>query len=412
MLVAPRRHQTVKRPKTEAVAFGNRMRDPDMGETTRTQATLEEEVRAQVLPPADEVAPLFDLVVNPHLASDEDHARAMEALDFGVAFGDYMAVADWTAEDGWHHRRVEAFAPLELSPAAAVLHYSQEIFEGLKAFRWEDGSVWTFRPGFNSARLNHSARRLAMPEIPLNDFLGSLVQTVRADERWVPGAADSSLYLRPFMIADEAFLGVRPAKHFKYLVISSPVGPYFKGGMSGVAIWVSSDFNRAAPGGTGDAKTGGNYAASLLPQQIAAANGFEQVCYLDARSDQNLEELGGMNVFVVTKDGAVLTPKLTGTILQGGTRSAIIQLLADQGVEVDECTISLDWLIEAITTGDVVEMFACGTAAIVTPISRLAGDGFDVSIPGDELTRQIHRELSGIQRGTIEDRHGWMYQLA
>lgn len=383
-----------------------------MGETAKAWQSIEDEVRTQTLPPADEVAPLFPLTANLRPATEAEHAAAMEALDFGVAFGDYMAVADWSADRGWHDRRVEAFAPLPLSPAAAVLHYSQEIFEGLKAFRWEDGSIWTFRPGFNAARLNHSARRLAMPEIPLDDFLASLVQTVRADARWVPSGADSSLYLRPFMIADEAFLGVRPARHFKYLMISSPVGPYFKGGMSGVAIWVSSDFNRAAPGGTGDAKTGGNYAASLLPQQLAAKKGFAQVCYLDARSDQNLEELGGMNVFIVKGDGSVLTPKLTGTILEGGTRSAIIQLLADQGVSVEESTVRLDWLVEAIETGEVVEMFACGTAAIVTPISRLAGDGFDVTLGEDALTRRIHGELSGIQRGTTPDKHGWMYRLA
>lgn len=382
-----------------------------MGEVGKSRQSLDAEARAQVLPPADEVAPLFPLTPNPRPATDAEHLAAMEALDFGVAFGDYMAVADWSAETGWHDCRVEAFAPLELSPAAAVLHYSQEIFEGLKAFRWEDGSIWTFRPGFNAARLNHSARRLAMPEIPLDDFLGSLAQVVRADERWVPAGADSSLYLRPFMIADEPFLGVRPAQHFKYLVISSPVGPYFKGGMSGVAIWVSTDFNRAAPGGTGDAKTGGNYAASLLPQKIAGAKGFAQVCYLDARSDQNLEELGGMNVFVVKTDGSVVTPRLTGTILEGGTRSAIIQLLKDRDVRVEQDTVRLDWLVQAIKSGEVSEMFACGTAAIVTPISRLAGDGFDVALDEDGLTRQIHAELSGIQRGTVPDKHGWMYRL-
>lgn len=181
--------------------------------------------------------------------------------------------------------------------------------------------------------------------------------------------------------------------------------------MSGVSIWVSTDFNRAAPGGTGDAKTGGNYASSLLPQRLAAEKGFEQVCYLDAETNTNLEELGGMNVFVVKKDGSVLTPRLTGTLLEGGTRSAIIQLLADRGIEVDQATIPLAWLVKAIEDGEVVEMFACGTAAIVTPIARLAGDGFDVTLDRDEVTGQILEELGGIQRGTIPDRHGWMYQL-
>lgn len=378
----------------------------------RPLGSLEEEVAGQTLPAADQVAKRFPLVPNPNPASDERHAEIMEALDFGVAFGDYMAVADWSVDDGWHDRRVEAFGPLALSPAAAVLHYSQEIFEGLKAFRWEDGSIWTFRPGFNAARLNHSARRMAMPEIPLDDFLGSLVQMVRADERWVPGTQNASLYLRPFMIADEEFLGVGAAQHYKYAVISSPVGPYFKGGMAGVSIWVSTDFNRAAPGGTGDAKTGGNYAASLLPQRLAGEQGFQQVCYLDAATGKNLEELGGMNVFAVKADGTVLTPRLTGTILEGGTRSAIITLLKDRGVKVEELPIPLEWLVSAIQDGEVVEMFACGTAAVVTPISRLAGAGFDVSLQGDTVTREILEELSGIQRGTIPDRHGWMYRLA
>lgn len=380
-------------------------------EVTSSWNSLEEQVRGQVLPAAAVVAPLFPVTVNREPASSAEHARVMEELEFGVNFGDYMAVADWSLDGGWHDRRVEPYGPLQLSPAAAVLHYSQEIFEGMKAFRWEDGSVWTFRPGFNAARLNHSARRMAMPEIPVEDFLGAIAQLVAVDERWVPTAPNTSLYLRPFMIADEAFVGVRAAHHYKFIVIASPVGSYFTGGISGVSIWVDAHFNRAAPGGTGDAKTGGNYASSLLPQQIAGEKGFDQVCYLDAQTDTNLEELGGMNVFVVKADGSVLTPRLTGTILEGGTRSAIIQLLKDHEVEVREETISLEWLVDSINSGEVVEMFACGTAAIVTPISRLAGEGFDVEIPGDQVTRKILHELGGIQRGTIEDQHGWMYQL-
>ena len=247
-----------------------------------------------------------------------------------------------------------------------------------------------------------------MPQIDLDDFVGSLVQLVRQDKRWVPATEDSSLYLRPFMFADEPFVGIRPAQHFKYLVIGSPVGPYFKGGLSPVSIWVSTDHNRAAPGGTGAAKTGGNYAASLLPQKLASEKGFEQVCYLDPKTGKNLEELGGMNVFVVKKDGSVITPKLTGSILEGGTRSAIMQLLRDRDIEVSQETIPL----EAVESGEVTEMFACGTAAIVTPIGRFAGEQFDVTLPGQTLTHEIYEELSGIQRGLLPDRHGWMYQLA
>lgn len=369
-----------------------------------------EDLANQTLPAADEVAALFPVVPNPSPQSDEDHAAALTELNFGTVFGDYMAIAKWTPAEGWAERQVTPFAPLSLSPSAAVLHYGQEIFEGMKAYRWADGSVWTFRPGFNAARLNHSARRMGMPEISVDDFIGSVVQTVRADERWVPSTPDSALYLRPFMIASEPFLGVRSAQEYLYLVISSPVGPYFKGGLKPIAIWVEKEYHRAAPGGTGTAKTGGNYAASLLPQALAAEKGYAQVCYLDATSDTFLEELGGMNVFVVKADGTVQTPAL-GTILEGGTRSAIIQLLADDGIKVEEVNIALDDLLAQIGSGEVVEMFACGTAAVVTPIGELAGDGFKVAIPGGELTGRIHAELNGIQRGTIADRHGWMYQL-
>ncbi len=375
------------------------------------QTSLASEVAVQVLPSPDEAASRFPLQVNDNRATDEQHAAAMEALSFGRAFGDYMAIADWTPDLGWFDRRVQAFGPFSLSPAAAVLHYAQEIFEGLKAFRWADGSVWTFRPGFNAARFNRSARRMAMPELPVEDFLGSLVQLVRADERWVPGGEDSSLYLRPFMFADEEFLGVNTAKKFLYAVISSPVGPYFKGGVAPVSIWVTTDFHRAAPGGTGDAKTGGNYASSLLPQQLADEKGYEQVLYLDAQTSTNLEELGGMNVFVVRKDGVVQTPRLNGTILEGGTRGAIIQLLKDQGRTVEEVDVPLVDIVEGIQSGDVVELFACGTAAVVTPIGRLGSADFEIEIGGTEVAVSVLNELGGIQRGTIPDRHGWMYRL-
>ncbi len=383
-----------------------------MGDSKEEMTPLAREVASAELPDADQAAELFPVIANQSPASDPDHAEAMKHLAFGETFGDYMAVAEWSKEKGWHDRRVEPYGPLQLSPASAVLHYSQEIFEGMKAFKWQDGSIRTFRPAFNAARLNNSARRMAMPQIDLDDFIGSLVQLVRQDNRWVPDTDDASLYLRPFMFADEAYVGIRPSHHYKYLVIGSPVGPYFKGGLSPVSIWVSTDHHRAAPGGTGAAKTGGNYAASLLPQQLASEKGFEQVCYLDPKTGKNLEELGGMNVFVVKRDGSVLTPRLTGSILEGGTRAAILRLLEDRDIPVSQETIPLDWLIQAIESGEVTEMFACGTAAIVTPIGRFAGKGFDVTLPEQTLTHEIYEELSGIQRGLIPDRYGWMYQLA
>ncbi len=369
---------------------------------------------AAELPPAADLARRFPLTPNAAPAAEDAHGEVMGNLSFGVAFTDHMVHARWTPAQGWHDRRTEAFGPLTISPAAAVLHYGQEVFEGLKAYRHDDGTVWTFRPGFNAARFNASARRLALPELPEEEFVGSLAALVAADERWVPGTDGSSLYLRPFMVATEAFLGVRAAHEIDYLVIASPVGPYFPHGFTPVSIWVSQDFHRVGPGGMGAAKTGGNYAASLLPQQEAYAKGFEQVCFLDAATGTQVEELGGMNVFVVDADGAVRTPALTGTILEGGTRASILQLLRDGGREVREETITLSVLLEQIRSGAVRELFACGTAAVITPIGRLAGADFDVTVadgaPG-EVTRELYATLTEIQYGRRPDPHQWMYRL-
>lgn len=326
-----------------------------------------------------------------------------------------MARISWTREKGWHDRRVEPYGPVQLDPAAAVLHYGQEIFEGLKAYRHADGSVWTFRPEANAARLQRSARRLALPELPVEDFLGAIEALVRVDADWVPGFEESSLYLRPFMFASETFLGVRAAHEVEFLVIASPVGPYFAGGVRPVSIWVATDYHRAGPGGTGAAKCGGNYAASLLPQQIAYDHGCEQVCFLDARTNTYLEELGGMNVFVVYADGRIATPdESTGTILEGITRSSVLTLLAEEGREVEERQISLAEVQEGIADGTIREVFACGTAAVLTPIGRLAGEGFDLTI-GDgsagEVTMALRTRLTDIQYGRAEDTHGWMHRI-
>lgn len=252
---------------------------------------------------------------------------------------------------------------------------------------------------------------MAMPELPVEDFLESLRELIAADPSWVPASPGSSLYLRPFMFASDAFLGVHPGDEYTYLVIASPVGPYFASGLKPVNIWVSTEYHRAAPGGTGAAKTAGNYAASLLPQQQAAARGFDQVCYLDAQSKQYLEELGGMNVFVVYADGHVATPALTGTILEGATRDSIITLLRERGVTVEETSLALADLVADIKSGSVQEMFACGTAAVVTPIGKLASDDFEVVLPGGAVTQSVYDELTGIQLGLVEDKHGWLYRL-
>ena len=333
---------------------------------------------------------------------------------FGKYFTDHMVSIDWTLEKGWHDAALKPYGPLMLDPASSVLHYAQEIFEGLKAYRHPDGSIWTFRPEQNAARMQRSATRLALPPLPTDLFLESIKQLVAADAAWVPGSGEMSLYIRPFMIANESFLGVRSAHRAAYYVIASPAGPYFAKGVAPVMIWLAEDHARAAYGGTGAAKCGGNYAASLLPQQEAYENGCPQVLFLDSQEGKYVEELGGMNVFLVLKDGTLVTPELTGSILEGVTRMSIIQLARDRGHQVQERKITIDEWREGIASGEVAEAFACGTAAVVTPIAALKGRGF---IAGDEhaaagkLTMSLRQELTDIQSGRLPDRHGWLQRL-
>jgi branched-chain amino acid aminotransferase len=310
---------------------------------------------------------------------------------------------------------VRPYGPLALDPAASVLHYGQEIFEGIKAYRHADGSIWTFRPEANGARLQRSAKRLALPELPVELFTESLKQLVAVDAHWVPDAPETSLYFRPFMIADEAFLGVRAAQKASYYVIASPAGAYFAKGVAPVSIWLSTDYARAAKGGTGAAKCGGNYAASLLPQQQAYANGCSQVLFLDPVEGKYIEELGGMNVFLVYKDGTLVTPELSGSILEGITRDSILQLARDRGMPVVERKVSIDEWKQGVASGEIAEVFACGTAAVVTPIGELKGEGFavgDASAPAGAVTMSLRQELTDIQYGRLPDRHGWLARLA
>jgi len=360
-------------------------------------------------------APRFALQRTTTPVAAEERARLMTAPAFGAVFTDHMVRIDWTADDGWTGHRVVPRAPIPMDPAAAVLHYGQEIFEGLKAFRHPDGSVWTFRPQANAQRFRDSARRMAMPELPAADFLGSLEALVATDAPWVPDAEESSLYLRPFMFASEAFLGVRPARGMTYLLIASPVGPYFAAGVRPVSIWVAEDLRRAGPGGTGAAKCSGNYAASLASQVEAYAHGCEQVCFLDAATGRNLEELGGMNVVVVHADGRVATPALNGSILAGVTRDSVLTLLRDAGHDVAERDLPLSEVLDGLRTGAVTEIFACGTGAAVSPIGRLVGRAFDIAV-GDggtgPVTADVRRRLTDIQYGRVADARGWMYRLA
>jgi branched-chain amino acid aminotransferase len=327
---------------------------------------------------------------------------------FGTSFTDHMVDICWSVRGGWHRPRVSPYGPITLDPAAAVLHYGQEVFEGIKAYRHSDGSIHTFRPDQNARRLQRSARRLALPELPASYFIQSLRELIAIDGDWVPSGEDQSLYLRPFMFAKEAFLGVRPAHKVAYYLIASPAGAYFKGGARPVSIWLSEEYSRAGKGGTGAAKTGGNYAASLLPQSEAYENECDQVVFLD--QDRNVEELGGMNIVFVRKDGTLVTPQ-SDSILEGITRDSILQLAMDRGHKVEGRAVSFAEWREGVASGDIVEVFACGTAAVVTPIGMLKGRDFLDEQPLGELALSLRQELTDIQYGRVEDKHGWMLRL-
>ena len=346
-----------------------------------------------------------------------DPARRAEILanpGFGKFFTDHMVGATWTPDAGWHDGRLVDYGPIQLDPAAAVLHYAQEIFEGMKAYRHADGSVWAFRPEANGERLARSARRLALPELPVEDFLASIELLVRTDLDWVPSGGETSLYLRPFMFASETFLGVRPAHEVQYLVIASPVGSYFAGGVKPVSIWLSSEYTRAARGGTGAAKCGGNYASSLAPMVEAGQHGCDQVCFLDAIEQRWVEELGGMNLYFVHADGTLVTPEL-GTILEGITRSSILTLAKEIGLEVVERRVDIEEWRQGVADGSITEVFACGTAAVITPVGRLVWEGGSVgdpAAPTGEVTNRLRQTLVDVQYGRAADTHGWMRRLA
>jgi branched-chain amino acid aminotransferase len=358
----------------------------------------------------------FEVIRNANPKPDAEREEILKAPVFGANLTDHQVVVVWEKDKGWHSAQVIPYGPILTDPSAAVLHYGQEIFEGIKAYRHQDGSIWTFRPEANAQRLQKSAHRMALPELPTEIFVESLRQLIAVDGAWVPEPVnEKTLYIRPFEIAAENFLGVRAAQRAEYRVIASPVGPYFTGGLKPVSIWIALDSSRAGKHGTGEAKTGGNYAASLLAQNEGYENGCSQVMFLDAESATYIEELGGMNLFFVYKDGHVATPSLDGTILRGITRDSVIQLIKDRGLKVEERKITLDEVKAGITSGEIVEVFACGTAAVITPIgqfkSREGNIGNADSEPG-ELTASLRAELTGIQYGTVEDHHGWMLKLA
>jgi branched-chain amino acid aminotransferase len=355
----------------------------------------------------------FEIRPNTSPVSHAERSALLANPGFGRIFTDHMVTIRYAEGKGWYEPRVEARAPIPMDPATAVLHYAQEIFEGLKAYVMPDGGVAMFRPDANAARFATSAQRMAMPLLPPETFLESLRQIIRIDRQWIPQSDEGSLYLRPFAYASEVFLGVRPSLEYLYLVIASPVGAYFSGGVKPVAVWVSEDYTRAAPGGTGAAKCGGNYAAGLSAQAEAIEHGCDQVVYLDAIERRYIDELGGMNVMFVMDDGSLVTPPL-GTILPGITRDSIIKLAGRDGRRVEERPVSIDEWRAGAASGRIREAFACGTAAVITPIGTVRSpDGeFTVADGGSgEVTMALRQQLADIQRGRAEDPFGWVHRV-
>lgn len=358
--------------------------------------------------------PAFTFEPNASPVSATDRASRIADPGFGKVFTDHMAIIRYREGIGWHDAKITARGPISLDPAAAVLHYAQEIFEGLKAYALDDGTMALFRPDANAARFNASADRMAMPRLPEATFIESCRQLVHIDRAWFPPIAGGSIYLRPFMFASEVFLGVKPSAEYLFIVIATATGNYFKSGAPAVQLMVAQNDTRAAPGGTGAVKCGGNYAASLRAQQSAIAQGFDQVVFLDAAERRYVEELGGMNLFFVFDDGSMVTPPLDGTILPGITRDSLITLAREQGLVVREERYSIEqWRADA-ASGRMTECFACGTAAVVTPVASVTGADFTATVgsggPG-QITEQMKQSLVAIQRGGKADHYGWVHPI-
>lgn len=344
----------------------------------------------------------------------DERARLIENPGFGRVFTDHMVTIRYREGAGWHDARLEPRGPFTLDPSSAVLHYAQEIFEGMKAYRTAAGGVALFRPDANARRLRASAERMAMVPLPEPLFVAAVEALTRAERDWIPPGPDGALYLRPFMVASEVFLGVKPSTEYIFAVIASSVGAYFKGDVPAVSLWVSTDYTRAAPGGTGAAKCGGNYAASLIAQAEASRRGHDQVLFLDAVERRWIEELGGMNIFFVFDDGSIQTPPLSGTILPGITRDSLLTIARDRGLVVREAPYAIDQAQADAASGRLVEAFACGTAAVVTAIGRmtLGEASFTIGSGGPgQTTLALRRALVDLQTGRAADPYGWHWPL-
>lgn len=358
----------------------------------------------------------FELKPKASPMSEAERERRLEDPGFGRAFTDNMIVIPYR-DGAWQKGELVPYAPISLDPAASVLHYGQAIFEGFKAYRQADGGIATFRPEANARRFASSARRLAMPPLPEDLFIAAADTLISHERAWVPHAVGQSLYLRPLMIATEAALGVRPSRQYSFLLFGSPAGSYFPRGLKPVSVWISKEFVRAAPGGTGAVKCAGNYAASLVAQERAQANGCDQVVWLDAIERRYVEEMGGMNLFFVYTSGGttkLVTPSLTGSLLPGVTRDSILVLAGDLGYAVEERLLSVDEWRSDLAAGEMTEVFACGTAAVITPVGHVKAQDGEWSIGGGEtgpVAARLREHLLALQHGARGDPHGWMHRV-
>ncbi|MGN0660532.1 MAG: branched-chain amino acid aminotransferase [Oscillospiraceae bacterium] len=346
-------------------------------------------------------------------SNPKEKPKKGEKLSFGHIFTDHMFVMNYTEGKGWYDARIVPFGSITLSPAAMVFHYGQEMFEGLKAYKNEDGEAFLFRPDMNAKRANNSNDRLCIPHIPEEDFVQAIKAVVSVDKDWIPTDPGTSLYIRPFVIATDEFLGVAPSKNYLFMVILSPSGAYYESGLAPVGIWIEDEYVRAVKGGMGFAKTGGNYAASLIAQVKAHDGGFSQVLWLDGVERKYIEEVGAMNIFFKI-DGKIVTPMLNGSILPGITRNSVITLCKDWGYEVEERRISVDELIDAQKSGRLEECFGTGTAAVISPVGKLKYMDDVMTINGGEIGEVSHRlydTITAIQWGRAEDKFGWRVKV-
>ena len=336
-----------------------------------------------------------------------------QKLGFGRIFTDHMFVMNYTEGKGWHDAKIMPFQDISLSPAAMVYHYGQEMFEGLKAYKGPDGEVYLFRPDMNAKRTNATNDRLVIPQLPIEDFVQAVSAVVDVDRDWIPTEPGTSLYIRPFIIATDEFLGVAPSKTYLFMVILSPSGAYYESGLAPVGIWIEDEYVRAVRGGIGFAKTGGNYAASLIAQQKAHDAGYSQVLWLDGVERKYIEEVGAMNIFFKIA-GKVVTPALSGSILPGITRDSTIQLCKEWGYEVEERKISADELLQAQKDGTLEEVFGTGTAAVISPVGKLRYQNEVMTIANGEtgpLSLKLYETITGIQTGTLPDNKGWRVKV-